>query len=150
VLGDFLGQTQNAFYFYHQDNFTPYPALSNALPQISRFKKTVILTDDGVQSSTEVMVASLKRLKFGLVVGSKTKGWGSVERVFNLQNQIDDNQIYSVFLVHTLTLADDNQPIEGRGVLPDVDVTDKDWQNKLAASLNSPALTAAVKNIFSQ
>ncbi len=150
VISDFLGPSQATFNFYHQGSYIPFPSANPALRQFSNFKQVIILTDSQTQSSTEVLVGALKKSRFGIVVGAATRGWGSVERVFALQNQIDDKQQYSVFLVHTLTLADDNQPIEGRGVQPNVNVAEKDWAKKLTDYYHSPALTAAVQNLLGQ
>lgn len=148
VLGNFLGQNQTAFNFYQQGKYIPFPSQDAALPQFGQFKKVVILTDNQAQSSTEMTVSALKRFHFGVVVGAPTKGWGTVEYPFPLQNQLDSSQTYSVFLVRYLTLADDNQPIEGRGVLPDIDVSDKTWPEKLTAKVGDASLTTAVKNLF--
>jgi C-terminal processing protease CtpA/Prc len=150
VLGDFIGTNQTAFNFYQQGNYIPFPSTNSVLAQFGKFKNTVILTDNQVQSSTEMMISALKRLHYGTVVGAPTKGWGSVEYNFPLQNQIDSSQTYSVFLVRYLTLADDNQPIEGHGVQPDVNVNDKNWQTKLLNSVHSASLTTTVKDILDQ
>jgi hypothetical protein len=150
VLGNFLGPNQNAFDFYHQGNLTPYPALGNILPQFGKFQKTVILVDNQVQSSAELMAASLKKYHYGILVGNTTRGWGTVEKVFSLQNQIDAAQTYSVFLVHSLTLNEQNQPIEGHGIKPDVDISDKNWPEELLSATNSSSLVTDVKNILNQ
>ena len=150
VAGDFLGLVNNAFYFYHQGNFLPYSTASAALPHMDQFKKIVILLDNQTQSSSEVLASTFKRAKFGITIGMQTRGWGSIEKVFPLTSQIDLNQTYSVFLVHTLTLADDNQPIEGRGIQPEISVNDKDWQSKLAAYSNDPVLIKTIKDFYNK
>jgi len=91
------------------------------------------------------MAASLKKYHTGVVVGMPTKGWGTVERVFPLQTQIDPAEKYSVFLVHSITLRDDNLPIEGRGVEPDININAANWQNQLFSYFRNPELTLAVK-----
>ena len=108
----------------------------------------VVLIDNQTQSSAEVMAGALKKSKLAFVVGSPSRGWGSVERVFDLQNQIDSGQHYSVFLVHTLTLDDKNQPIEGRGIQPDVNISAANWPNNLENISNSPSLVTAIKKIL--
>lgn len=150
VLGDFLGSNQDAFDFYHQGALTPYPALGNILPPFGKYQKVIILSDNQVQSSTELMAASLKKYHYGILVGSTSKGWGTVERVFPLQNQIDSVQTYSVFLVHSLTLDDQKQPIEGHGVQPDIDISEKTWPDKLTAATGNSSLVSAVKNLINQ
>ncbi|MBI2338435.1 hypothetical protein HYU95_04600 [Candidatus Daviesbacteria bacterium] len=83
------------------------------------------------------------------MVGTPTKGWGTVERVFPLDNQISKEEKYSLFLVHSLTLRDDNLPIEGRGVEPDVNITDTNWPQKLLLYFNNPALIDNTAKILS-
>jgi C-terminal processing protease CtpA/Prc len=64
-----------------------------------------------------------------------------------LQTVLDPKQTFSAFLVHTLTLADDNQPIEGRGILPQINITDKAWASQLNAYYNDPGLVEQIKNL---
>jgi len=62
-------------------------------------------------------------------MGEKTAGWGTVERVFPIKQQIDPAVTYSLFLVHHITLRDDNQPIQGNGVEPVIALADPQWKN---------------------
>ena len=150
LLGPFLGQNQYAFEFFHQDEYTPYKTVAGWLPSLVRYKKVVVLMDGNSQSSTEMMAAALKRYNVGVLVGTKTKGWGTVEKVFALDHQIDPIQKYSMFLVHSLTLRDDNQPIEGRGVDPAVNIDDKDWEKQLFEYFSYQPLIDAVKKVLKQ
>jgi C-terminal processing protease CtpA/Prc len=50
-----------------------------------------------------------------------------------------------MLLVNSLTLRDDNQPIEGKGVDPDVTIADKNWQAQLSKYFTSSSLIAAVE-----
>lgn len=95
-----------------------------------------------------MMAASLKKYRAGVLVGTPTKGWGTVERVFPLDNRISNTEKYSLFLVHSITLRDDNLPIEGRGVEPDVDTKDGDWPQKLLQYFNNQDLVNAVKKMI--
>lgn len=147
-LGFFLGKNQYAFDFYHKGELLPFKTQTDKLPSISKYKQIVVLIDNQTQSSAEMMAASMKKYHIGVVVGTPTKGWGTVERVFPLDNQIDDKQKYSIFLVHSITLRDDNQPIEGRGVDPDISIKDPDWQKKLYQYFNNPDLTKAVNEVL--
>ncbi|MFA4873559.1 MAG: S41 family peptidase [Patescibacteria group bacterium] len=150
LLGPFLGQNQYAFEFFHQDEYTPYKTVAGWLPSLVRYKKVVVLIDGNAQSSTEMMAAALKKYNVGVLVGTKTKGWGTVEKVFALDHQIDPTQKYSMFLVHSLTLRDDNLPIEGRGVDPAVNINDKDWETQLNEYFSYPPLIDAVKKVLKQ
>ena len=108
----------------------------------------VILSDEKTQSSAEVITATLKKFNVGIVVGTKTKGWGTVERVFDLKTQIDPSEKYSVFLVHSITLRDDGQPIEGRGVDPTIDINDLKWRQQLLAYFRRNDLVEAVNEVL--
>lgn len=147
-LGLFLGKNQYAFDFYHKGELLPFKTPTDKLASISKYKQVVVLVDNQTQSSAEMMAASLKKYHIGVVVGTTTKGWGSVEKVFPLDNQIDPKQKYSLFLVHSITLRDDNLPIEGRGVEPDVNIKDSGWPQKLLLYFNNQNLVDTVKNIL--
>ena len=147
-LGFFLGRGQYAFDFYHKGEYLPFKTQTDKLASITRFKQVVVLIDANSQSSAEMMAASLKKYHAGVIVGVPTKGWGTVERVFPLDNQISQKEKYSIFLVHSITLRDDNLPIEGRGVEPDINIKDPNWPQKLLQYFNNPAIIAAVKDIL--
>lgn len=147
-LGPFIGIDQYAFEYLRRGERFPFKTITGFLPELMRYKKVVILTDGATQSSAEVMAGSLKKFNVGLLVGTPTKGWGTIERVFPITAQIDSKEIYAVYLVHTLTLADDNQPIEGRGVLPVINVTEKNWAQQFNYYFDNPALLEQVKKLF--
>lgn len=144
-LGYFLGKGQYAFDFYHKGEYLPFKTATDKLSSILKYKQVVIFVDQNTQSSAEMMAAAFKKYHVGVVVGVPTKGWGTVERVFPLENQISQKEKYSIFLVHSITLRDDNLPIEGRGVEPDVNIKDPNWQQKLLLYFNNPGLVAAVQ-----
>lgn len=147
-LGYFFGKGQYAFDFYKKGEYLPFKTQTDKLAVINKFKQMVILVDKDTQSSAEMMAASLKKYHLGVVVGVPTKGWGTVERVFPLEAQIDEKEKYSMFLVHSITLRDDNLPIEGRGVEPDVNISSPDWQNQLFSYFRNPELIQAVKQVL--
>jgi C-terminal processing protease CtpA/Prc len=149
-LGFFIGKDQYAYEWYQQGNYTPFKTVVGWLPGLVRYKKVVTLIDEQVQSSAEVMAATLKKYNVGVVIGTKTKGWGTIEKVFPIDNQIDNQETYSMFLVHHITLRDDNQPIEGRGVDPTININDKNWQEQLNAYFNYQPLINAVKEIWEE
>lgn len=147
-LGLFLGNNQYAYDFYHKGEYKPFKTLVNKLPVMDKFKEIILLVDKETQSSAELMAASLKRYNKTVVVGTATKGWGTVESVFPLENQIDPSEKYSVFLVHSITLRDDNQPIEGRGVDPNVNITNPNWPELLESYVRYPKLVESVKSVL--
>jgi C-terminal processing protease CtpA/Prc len=148
ILGPFIGENQYAYEFFHRGKYTPFKTTVGWLPSLYRYKKVVILTDGETQSTGEMMAATLKRYNVGVLLGRPTKGWGTVERVFPLQNQLTPDETYSMFLVHSLTLRDDNQPIEGEGVHPLISIDDKDWKNQLNAYFNHQSLIDSIERIW--
>jgi C-terminal processing protease CtpA/Prc len=51
-----------------------------------------------------------------------------------------------MLLVHSLTLRDDNQPIESRGVDPDVAISNPDWRAELVKYFRSSSLIEALRS----
>lgn len=146
-LGHFLGKNQYAYEFFKHGDYLPFKTPTDKLPAITNIKQMVILIDNKTQSSAELMAASLKKYKVGLLVGETTKGWGTVERIFPLEHQLDESEKYSIFLVHSLTLRDDGQPIEGRGVEPNVNIKNAGWEKELLSYYRYPELVEAVKSL---
>lgn len=147
-LGPFIGQNQYAYEFLHQGEYTPYKTQIGYLPALIRYKKVVVLIDGQSQSTAELTASVLKKYNVGILLGEKTKGWGTIEKVFALKNQLEETEKYSIFLVHTLTLREDNQPIEGNGVEPIISIRDQDWEKQLFEYFNDPELVRAVKEIW--
>jgi len=146
-LGPFIGNDQYAYQFFHQGQKEDYKTRIGWLPSLVRYKKVIILINENTQSSAEVMAATLKKYNVGVLVGVPTRGWGTVERVFELKQQIDPAEKYSVFLVHRLTLREDGQPIEGRGVEPVINIKDPNWEKQLYAYFNSQEIINEVKKL---
>ncbi len=147
-LGPFIGNDQYAYQFFHQGNKEDFKTKIGWLPGLVRYKKVVVLINENTQSSAEVMAATLKKYNVGVLVGTPTRGWGTVEKVFELKQQIDPNEKYSAFLVHSLTLRDDGQPIEGKGVEPQINIKSANWEKEFSAYFHYPALASTIKNLF--
>lgn len=148
-LGFFLGKNQYAFDFYKKGEYLPFKTSTDKLASLLKYKQIVVLIDQNTQSSAEMLAASLKKYHLGILVGDHTKGWGTVERVFPLDNQISDKEKYSLFLVHSITLRDDNLPIEGRGVDPDINTGEANWSNKLLLYFDNQTLVNSVVSVLS-
>ncbi len=148
LLGPFIGPNRYAFEIFQQGNYDPLKTKFGWLPSLVRYKRVVILANEKTQSSAEVMAATLKKYNVGVLVGTKTKGWGTIEKVYEIENQIDPNEKYSIFLVNHLTIRDDNQPIEGVGVEPTINTEDKNWKNKLNEYFNYKELNDAVEKVW--
>ncbi|MCA9340700.1 MAG: hypothetical protein KDA17_07320, partial [Candidatus Saccharibacteria bacterium] len=114
------------------------------------FPRMVVLIDGETQSSAEVLAATLKKYHVGVLVGTASKGWGTVERVFPLEHQLSDTTTYSVFLVHSLTLDDTGNTIQGVGVQPDVRTTDANWQRQLERYYADQTLADSVTQVLTQ
>lgn len=147
-LGPFIGQNQYAYDFFHQGEYQPFKTRVGWLPSLVKYNKVVILIDENTHSSAEVMSAALKKYNVGVLVGTHTKGWGTIENVFPIETQFNEHEKYSIFLVHSLTLRDDNQPIEGKGVDPTIDIALSDWEKKLESRFNYPELVREVKTVL--
>lgn len=147
-LGFFLGPNQYAFDLFHQDEYRAQRTAQPRFPLLDRYEEVAVLTDGMSQSSAEVTAAAFKRFRLGTVIGKKTRGWGTVENTFPLESTIDPKEKYALFLVHSLTLRDDGQPIEGNGVDPNVDLSRKDWKAALSKQIRSKDLISAVMKVI--
>lgn len=145
-LGFFIGPDRYAFDWWHRGESTPFKSTGMFLPGLVSFKQVAILTDSATQSTAEIMAASLKKYNVGVTVGAPTKGWGTIERVFEIKNQLNDKEKYSMFLAHSLTLADDNQPIEGKGVTPMVEIKNSNWTDQLFKYFHYQEFVNAIKD----
>ncbi|KKS80036.1 MAG: C-processing peptidase [Candidatus Beckwithbacteria bacterium GW2011_GWA2_43_10] len=147
-LGPFIGPDQSAYQFLQQGKKEDFTTKTGWLPGLVKFKKVVVLINQNTQSSAEVMASVLKKYHVGVLVGTTTRGWGTVEKVFSLEHQLGGRQTYSVFLVHHLTLREDGQPIESQGVEPDVSIKDPNWRQQLLAYFSDPGLITAIDNLL--
>ncbi len=93
------------------------------------------------------MASVLKKYNVGVLVGTTTKGWGTIEKVFSIENQIDEDEVSSMFLVHRVTLREDGQAIEGQGVDPMVSFNDKNWKRELSKYFGDTAIIEAVSEV---
>lgn len=147
-LGPFIGKDQYAYEFYRRKEYIPFKTQTGWLLELAPYKNVVVLVNQNTQSSAEVIASVLKKYNVGVLVGETTRGWGTIERVFELKTQIDPKETYSLFLVHTVTLREDGQPIEGRGVEPVIDITQKDWDKELFTYVRRTDLIEAVKSLI--
>jgi C-terminal processing protease CtpA/Prc len=146
-LGPFIGPNTYAYQFYHQGNYDDFKTATGWLNSLVRYKKVVILINGNTQSTAEVMTAVFKKYNVGVVVGTHTRGWGTVEKDYAMDSQIDSHEKFSLFLVNHVTLRDDNQPVEGRGVDPTIDITNKNWQKDLQDRFGDAGLVKAVEGL---
>ncbi len=149
-LGPFIGNDQYAYQFYHQGDKEDFKTRIGWMNSLVRYNKVIILIDNQSQSTAELMASVLKKYNVGVVMGETSKGWGTVERVFPIENQIADDEKFSLFLVHRVTLREDGQPIEGRGVEPNISIKDKNWKSQLMAKYNRNDIVKAIEEIYSE
>ncbi|MDE1965750.1 MAG: hypothetical protein KGI41_00710 [Patescibacteria group bacterium] len=143
-LGLFIGDNQYAFDLYHQGDYEVQRTVQPVFPELSRYGDIAILTDGLTQSTAELTTATMKRMRLAHVVGVTTRGWGTVENTYPLATEIDPATKFTLLLVNSLTLRDDNQPIEGNGVVPDVDTSKAGWQGRLPQYFRSASLIQAL------
>lgn len=147
-LGPFIGPDQYAYQFFHQDQKTDFKTKIGWLESLVPYKKVIVLINENSQSTAELMASVLKKYNVGILVGTPTKGWGTVEKIFPLKNKIDEAESHSVFLVHSLTLREDGQPIEENKVIPAVDTSQKNWPNELFKYYSDQNLVDQVKTLL--
>jgi len=144
-LGLFIGSNQYAFDLYHQGDYQVQRTTQPQFSELAHFTNIAILTDNMTQSTAELTTATFKKFHLAKVVGGTTRGWGTVENTYPMQTVIDPNEQYALLLVNSITLRDDNQPIEGRGVDPDIDTSKPNWQNLLSKNFTSSSIISALK-----
>jgi C-terminal processing protease CtpA/Prc len=147
-IGLFVGQNSFTFDLFHQEEYEPIRSPIAKLEKLEQFQEVAILTDGMTQSTAEVLTAALKRFNIAKVVGATTRGWGTVENTFPLTTTVDPAEKYTLLLVHSLTLRDgDNQPIESRGVDPDIQISDPAWRTVLVKHFKSTSLIEAIRSL---
>jgi C-terminal processing protease CtpA/Prc len=145
-LGLFSGPNEYAYDFFHRGEYQAQRTLGlGSMAELKKIREVAILTDGMTQSTAEVITAAMKRLHLGYSVGGKTRGWGSIEGQYPMTTTIDPTGQHEILLVVDLTVRDDTQPIEGNGVLPDVDTSVNGWQNQLSQHFFSSSLISAIK-----
>jgi hypothetical protein len=147
-LGPFIGPNRYAYQFFSRGETSDFVTQTGWMAELESFKRVVILIDEGSKSSAEVMAATLKKYNVGVLVGTKTHGWGTVERVFPLETEFGGAPRYSLFLVHSLTLGDTGEPIEGTGVAPHISTTSPTWQRQLLEYYPDQPLVGAVVGLL--
>ena len=148
LLGPFIGPDRPAYEFIQQGSTTPYRTKTGWINELVPYKKVVILVDKKTQSTGELMASVLKKYNVGVVVGERTRGWGTIERVFELENQYRADREYSLFLVHHLTLRGDGKPIQNNGVVPEVRTEKDGWQQQLYNYIPHDPLVRQVENVW--
>lgn len=145
-LGLFIGPNQYAFDLFHQGDYQVQRTVRPKYDLLNRYKEMAILTDNMTQSTAELTASTFKRLHLAKTVGTNTRGWGTVENTYPLETVIDPKVKYTLLLVNSVTLRDDNQSIEGLGVDPDVRITNKTWKTDLSNVFYTKSLIEALKS----
>ncbi len=149
-VGLFTGQNQYAFDLFHQGKFDVQRTVQPKYADLVRYGDVAIITDGMSQSTAEVISSTFKRLHLGKIIGTHTRGWGTVENTYPITTEISTSTKYSLLLVNSITLRDDNLPIEGRGVDPDVDTSKASWKSQLSKHFRSASIIEALKNTASK
>ncbi|MFH1473113.1 MAG: S41 family peptidase [bacterium] len=134
----FIGPNQYAYDLFHQGDFDPERTPNIAkVDFLEKLQNIVVLIDESSQSTSELLATMFQKFNLAKVIGVQSRGWGTVENTFPLETNIGDGNKYSVLLVHSLTLRSDNEPIETRGVEPDINLSDKDWRTQISRTFSS-------------
>ena len=151
MLGVFMGPNQYAADLFHKGEreVLRTPEQIPRITDLENFEEIVFLVDERTQSTAELTAAIFKRQNLAVIIGNTTKGWGTVENTFPLSTKITEGESYLLYLVHSLTLRDDQQPIEESGVVPHVSVDADDWQTQLSKYVSSAEVRSAVLELFS-
>ena len=142
----FLGPQQYAFDLFHRGDLEVQrtPPIAK-MSELDRYREIAVLIDGMTQSTAELTASVLRHEHLAYIVGTKSRGWGTVEHTYPISTSIDPGENYALLLVNNLTLRDDNQPIEQNGILPDIDISDANWQQELSRYFTSASLIAALK-----
>ena len=146
MAGLFLGNNQYAFDLFHQGDYLPQRTIFGKFDELKRYSEIAILVDAMTQSTAETLTQTLMHFNIAHSVGKTTRGWGTVENEYPLHTAIDPTVKYYLKIVNSLTLRDDGQPIESRGVTPNVDISSANWTKQLSSYFTSPSLITAVKS----
>jgi len=79
-------------------------------------KPVVMIVNEGSRSAKEILAYGFQQYKIGTVVGAKTPGAVVAGRAFLMQ---DGNLLY---VAVADVYLDGNQRLEGKGVMPDIEV----------------------------
>ncbi len=147
-LGLFMGPNQYAFDLFHQGEYNVQRTNQQYFPELARYKEIAVLTDGMTQSTAEVTSAAFKRFKLGTVIGETTRGWGTVENTFPLETTVDPKEKYLLLLVHSITIREDGEPVEGRGIDPHVNIKDPNWKKQLSERIDSAEFIKTIEKVL--
>lgn len=100
-----------------KDQITTHDAI-----QLHGIKEIVFLVDTETGSSAEIVAGVLRYYKYGVIVGTKTKGMGSLKNTIGLS---DGSVLY---LITSRTYLPNETTFDAVGLVPDSIVTDHDEQ----------------------
>lgn len=102
-------------------------------------KKIVVLVDTGSASASEILAGALQQSKRAVVIGTKTFGKGTAQRIFDLT---DGSSLHLTTL--KWLLPDGKNINKDNSVLPDIEVklTNEDFQKGI-----DPQLTRAIEEV---
>jgi hypothetical protein len=150
MAGLFLGNNLDVFGLYHQGYQATSTIFFWKLNELDKYREIAVLTDNLTQSTAEVFTGLLQSFHLAFVVGSTTRGWGTIENTYPIQSAFDPSVGFTLYLVNSLTLKSNGHPIEGNGITPDIDISQKGWQDELPTFSTSASLIKAIESTIAQ
>ena len=106
---------------YDHPQYTKYQLVEeNPSNEFLWKKPVVVLVNDASASASEIMAGVLQVYKRAIIVGSRTFGKGSVQKVEALENSGGKAPLALLKLTSQLYFLPNGRSIEGEGILPDI------------------------------
>jgi C-terminal processing protease CtpA/Prc len=147
-FGSYLGKGVTALSAVHQDATSSDVTILDKSPLLDRFTKQIVIIDRGTQSTAEATASVFKQHHLATIIGENSAGWGTVENTFPMQTIVDASTTYTLFLVHSLVLRYDDLPVDGRGIVPDIDVTKPGWDKVITEKFSEATLVDTLRGIL--
>ncbi|MDD3386472.1 MAG: S41 family peptidase [Candidatus Pacebacteria bacterium] len=128
VAGWFLNKEQTVMIEKNKDNIES--EIKSSGPSNFSHYPLVILIDEGTASAAEILAGAIKDNKNTLIIGQKSFGKGTVQKVISLSNKL------SLKLTIAEWLTPNRNKIDGEGILPNIEIEfDNDNDSQLEKAL---------------
>lgn len=143
MVGRFISRNQGpAFYEDHNPNDDAADAQPILEGDVRQFDiPLAVLVNGGTASASEIVVGALQDYNRATIIGTKTFGKGSIQRV----HQFDDGSSARITIAEWLT--PEKRRIQGEGLIPDIEVAPAE---DTAQGVSDPQLERAVEFLLNQ